>query len=1587
WTDTHQYSLKSKVSDKAGNLTQSSLNTFYYDETPPLSFMDVPVENQYYKKGDSDVEVFSGSSTDQGSGVELVEIRVLDKDNGLYLRDSDQGWEASSDNWLPTGGAVDNWTYTINYPTDTWSDGGEYLMVSRAKDYAGNAQESYNIGQSSNTFYYDTTIPTVEVSTPSADVNTSPVIQGTANDIFPGGVTQVKVRIWRQDGTYYTGVDSNWDTNTGNWLNVTSGLDSWEYDKISIFTDQILYKVMAKVQDIAGNWSNMSSSATFIVDMSSPTSTITTPVNNKYYNSLTSLGGAVNDDYGDAFSGVDPSNVEIQIKDEDTGNYWNGSVDKWTGSSTTWRAANYGGGNWTYSDISDNHWDWVGEGHKFTVKVKAGDNAGNIEVPVAGTVFYFDDTVSTSAVTYPVDTESYSGVTSISGVATDVASGIHPAGVDYVKIRIKNPTGDCLDISQDPDSFVAGDVWNTASDTTTWTLAVDPTAWTTDTVYTINSRVYDKVTEPSGANVEVEFGTFTFTFDNAAPTTVIEAPTDGDYRSDIEDISGTATDLTTGVDYTEVKILSKNGTYSGRTWDVGSSSWTVSESWNTSPGGFPSAGGIDASWTWSAGSTTPWTSGNRYEIFAKGYDRTSYSSNAESEGAVGTIFTFDNVAPISVTTYPAVGVGYSYMDSMHGTASDLTSGLDYAGIAANDVYVAVQKDPYNEKGLGDSTKWWDWTLNNGFTQSDPVYKAATYDNVNREWDVATDTISWASGVNYLVKSYAEDKAAPKNTETDMTEIKFSMDTQAPVSAYTKPLDGASYNQDTQPTQLDGTATDDASGVDKVEVAIYWLEDNSYYDGASWGSVGAEWFTASGSTTWSYAAIPGWQSGQTYRVYSKATDKTQVPEANVETEHYVQFTVDINPPEAEVTSPPDGEFQNNVSSVDGTATDDFSGVEGLELLIYDTVDDKSWVGTWSSVKAFINISTSALPEFSYTGISDSDWTSGHTYKLVPRGTDYAGNITINYSTATYYYDNDAPVSLPDNITDGSYYNTKTSIEGTCEDNPVEAGLVNAGLDKVELKLVDVTADPDECWTGIEWSTETLDFNYDEVQGTGSWDYSFNDNNWTSGHKYRLNTRGYDNIGNMETEVSTTVFYIDINDPNTSITEPIGSPEDSYNNITQVTGNADLNPDAESEAAPLTLVEVQITDDTDSKYWTGTEWSTNTYWVDATNTSNWYYAIAYQTVTWINGHNFTLKSRATDEAGNTESTFATLSFSFDDEAPESLVTSPYDGEYVKPPLSVVEGDISDNKSGVDTVKVMIKRNTDDKYYVAGDQDFTGNTFDWDLTNNIEDTTPGLNFWSFSVATDCWTDGVSYTVQTRAEDAATDKDGLNPNIEVPVSSITFTYDNTTPQSDVVEISTMGHVQFTNIIPRIKGTANDSAPGKINNIKYSFRRVADSKYFNGADWTSGTEQWLDATSTMTAWSVWSATATGWFSELKYNVKSKAYDNAGNIEPDFDIEMSTFIYDAAKPDSLPDTPIKNSFNKTVNSISGTADDNVAGGGSGVAQVRILIEDETAGKYWNGVLEWQTGEPSSWPDATGLDSWDYSDPKIIDGDFTDGHRY
>lgn len=199
-----------------------------------------------------------------------------------------------------------------------------------------------------------------------------------------------------------------------------------------------------------------------------------------------------------------------------------------------------------------------------------------------------------------------------------------------------------------------------------------------------------------------------------------------------------------------------------------------------------------------------------------------------------------------------------------------------------------------------------------------------------DWEPYATTKDWQlpdSDGEKTVRAKFKD-AAGNVTPTPFVSDTIILDRVDPISLPTSPEPGY-YNADTWNGTVEGTASDNRSGVNKVEVSIKVVTPDPgsqtlYWDGDSW-EAGQSWLNATGAEIWTYNLVP---IEGTYTFYSRATDNAGNTESTGELTGIIYDTTN---PELSWTSPIEDTIISGSIVILSVATDNLSGVESVTYL--------------------------------------------------------------------------------------------------------------------------------------------------------------------------------------------------------------------------------------------------------------------------------------------------------------------------------------------------------------------------------------------------------------------------------------------------------------------------------------------------------------------------------------------------------------------------------------------------------------------------------------------------------------------------------
>jgi hypothetical protein len=674
---------------------------------------------------------------------------------------------------------------------------------------------------------------------------------------------------------------------------------------------------------------------------------------------------------------------------------------------------------------------------------------------------------------------------------------------------------------------------------------------------------------------------------------------------------------------------------------------------------------------------------------------------------------------------------------------------------------------------------------------------------------------------------------------------------------------------------------------------------------------------------------------------------------------------------------------NGQALTGSATD--GGPSGIASLSY------YYCAGPPCTPATLIGSSSSGPSYSVTWNSQP---ADGDYQVLARASDNAGN-TLDSTKRTVTIDNTKPnttidtsPSDPSNSAAPSFTfsSNETGATFECEldsggftscTSPKSYSGLSGGSHTFRVRATDAAGNVDATPASYTWTIDltepntTIDSNpANPTSSTGaSFTFSSNEGSVTfqceldsggfasctspksysslsdGSHTFRV--RATDAAGNTDATPATYTWTVDTLNPTSTIAFPASGG--SYNGAGWNAGCATVGfcGTADGTGTALQTVEISIRQGT-GNYWNGTGFSSATeVWNLASLAgSNWSYAFA--TGDFPANGNFTIRVRAADAGGNTQSP-SSRTFAYDTAAPSSTTSFPASGES----HTTAEwnagcatigfcGTHSDATSGVQKVEISIRRGSGN-YWDGGS--FGSASEVWNTT-----TLAGGD-WEYAFAAGSLPADGSYTIRVKA----TDNGG---NVEAP-ASLSFTYDSAAPSSTTVFPASAGIYRTSTwnagcATSGFCGTYSDATSG-VQTVEISIRR-GSGNYWEGASFGSASEVWNAASLSAGDWSYVFAGAT-FPADGSYTIRVRATDAAGNIEAP---ATRSFTYDATNPSALFTFPADGGNYSASDWNAGCATSGLCGSHSdataGVQQLDISIKRVSTNLYWNGTSFANVGE-------------------------------
>jgi hypothetical protein len=358
-------------------------------------------------------------------------------------------------------------------------------------------------------FIFDNNRPSSIIDYPvdNTHLNGLKRITGSASDTAKSKLQKVELSIMRVSDSYYW--DGNkWSSSPANLQ--ASGTEQWSYNTTEIAWDSNKeYIARSCASDYAGNIEISGIGNRFYLDLEKPGSTIDLPLNNSYINKLDLITGRASDT-----GGSNLSKITICISRIGDSMYWNGVM--WS-SEEVWLEAG-GTEKWSYDTVFV-HWF---SNTQYSIRSRALDIAGNVEIPDGDIIFLFDSETPESSVSYPIHNSCLNKLVVIYGNASDTGG----SGLKTLEISIRRMSDDCY---RKGSSWRSGEFWIPLENTETWEYPANKIQWSTGTKYNIRIKTGD-----NAENVEIPGNGTDFLFDFISPTASIEINNGAKYTNSTE---------------------------------------------------------------------------------------------------------------------------------------------------------------------------------------------------------------------------------------------------------------------------------------------------------------------------------------------------------------------------------------------------------------------------------------------------------------------------------------------------------------------------------------------------------------------------------------------------------------------------------------------------------------------------------------------------------------------------------------------------------------------------------------------------------------------------------------------------------------------------------------------------------------------------------------------------------------------------------------------------------------------------------------------------------------------------------------------
>ncbi|HBE88216.1 MAG TPA: hypothetical protein DDW67_03650 [Elusimicrobia bacterium] len=1093
-----------------------------------------------------------------------------------------------------------SWSFAFSYSTAALIDRVRYSARVMAADLTYNngvIEGNPSALSAAVLFNYDTAYPTATVtSVGNGQVRSAvDVASGTLNEVMalanegqqPGlQIAAVRLRIKDNKlNQYWTG--SAWSPLPSSYANASVHQSSWSYSALPAWADNGNYTVWAEGEDRAGNvqlnFAGNGSSVTFVTDKSAPLAAVVSPAASSRISSLLSLSGTALDPNPPANAGIaGMANVQAQLSYLESGDtyYYDNAVgfSSWTLNDTnSWWSAT----EWTAQGPSSGTWFYAPAGlatalvpdRVYRARVRARDDAlpqPNPADPMSNVSsnagIIYDVTPPVSRVVSPAHNSVRRTLPSIAGTALDNLAGISSLGQLELAIQEISPgTGHWNGVvpgtfTLTSDNFYAlnGGSLGGSYDGLNWSLIAP--ALSDGYTYRVKIRARDDVAPP---NQEVIVSSVTFTYDASAPLAAITSPVSlPDSRGSVKalaQIAGTAYEMF-GVRSASVSVQEADTLlyYSLQTATFSS----VAQVWMGA-----GLGGSVPSYTW----TLP------APLFQ---DNRNYNFQVIAEDIAGNVMTpptptvmrYDETPPVASVLTPADNSYLRSLAAVTGTAQDPNS--NPSGVAGTQVKVQRVSDGNHWNGSiwTSQEAWLSGVAGSPWTKSSQMPPADNFAGL-------------VDGQQYIVQARSYDVAG--NTQSVLLGgSSFRFDISSP-SAHIE-LPGHNLRYSSLPA-IGGTAAD-TFNVTYPRVRIYDIGLNKYWmdgTGSCGGTALPNWVgTECGSfpDVWNLSVSSSSANGPFSWSYpsSQVTWPDRDGELRVEVRAYDEagnygvdsstFSYDRTAPASRILYPPANEvLYSSMASLSGTSLDLTSSIGDVGIKIwylsggvtyYWSPGSTHWPDSdtgWQSIsgaqgpKLVYNPWSYTHSDFNNPGTINFAWKegthdglNGKRFYIVTRAKDGTGNYETSYSTRTFIFDNEPPLSRPVVPGPDTSYKELTLLSGTSVD---EVTTVAAAY--ISILSQDETGGA-KYFSGSSFINESETWLPVSNLYQSSWTYSNGQLSFSDKRHYVVKSSATDSIGNVQSVTGQSRFLYDVTEPVSSVVNPVNGAV--YNDNKVVLGNA-------------------------------------------------------------------------------------------------------------------------------------------------------------------------------------------------------------------------------------------------------------------------------------------------------------------------------------------------------------------------------------------------------------------------------------------------